>query len=189
MSLSIQYDKFLCKSVVFGLIAIVGFAGTGCSNFGGDKGVTVTRVEGAGTDPVDAQERQRRFKSAYEYGIKFARQKRYAEALAGFEEAVRLQPNSVPAQFNLAACYEGIGDPLKAIGIYNRILRVQPNDADCYHNLGTSYMKMHHLDRSPQWKKLAVQAWQRSLDLRPDQPQVREFLARANTKPVRQSGF
>jgi len=189
MSHSFNTKNVVCKSIALGMMVAVSTISTGCSHFGGDKGVTVTRVEGAGTEPINAQERQRRFKSAYDYGIKYARQKRYAEALAGFEEAVRLQPNSVPAQFNLAACYEGIGDPLKAIGIYNRILRVQPDDADCYHNLGTSYMKMHHLDRSPQWKKLAVQAWQRSLDLRPDQPQVREFLARANTKPVRRSGY
>jgi len=189
MSQLFNTNNVVCKSIALSIMVVVSTVSTGCSHFGGDKGVTVTRVEGAGTEPINAQERQRRFKSAYEYGIKYARQKRYAEALAGFEEAVRLQPNSVPAQFNLAACYEGIGDPLKAIGIYNRILRVQPDDADCYHNLGTSYMKMHHLDRSPQWKKLAVQAWQRSLDLRPDQPQVREFLARANTKPVRRSGY
>lgn len=179
------------RSVTTGLFAclLFGCGGFGCSSFGGEKGVTVAQVEGAGKEPLNEQERQRRFKNAYDYGIKYAREKRYAEALAGFEEAVRLQPNSVPAHFNLAACYEGIGDPLKAIGIYNRILRFRPDDSDCYHNLGTSYMKMYHLDKSPQWKKLAVQAWQRSLDLRPDQPKIKEYLVRANTKPVRRSGY
>ena len=176
------------KLAVVLLAVLTVTVGSGCSNWG-KQGVSVARVENAGVDPATPQERQRQYKSAYEYGIKYARQKRYAEALAGFEEAVRLQPNSVPAQFNLAACYEGIGDPLKAIGIYNRILRMSPNDSDCYHNLGTSYMKMYHLDRSPQWKKLALQAWQRSLELRPDQPRVKEFIARANIRPVRQSGF
>lgn len=126
------------------------------------------------------QQRQQRFVESYRAGMAYASRRSYAEAMAAFEEASRMRPDVTESLFNLAACYESIGDPLRAVGIYNRILRISPDDADCYHNLGTSYMKLYHLQKSASWKRMAKLAWEKSLTLRPDQPKIRAFLVRCD---------
>lgn len=153
----------------------------GCSNlkWGEEHRVSARPAIVDETKLTQAQ-RQDRFVSSYRAGMMYARQKSYPEAMAAFEEAAQMRPDSTEALFNLAACYESVGDPLRAIGIYNKILRLTPNDPDCYHNLGTSYMKLYYLQKSPSWKRMAILAWEKSLKLRPDQPKIRAYLARSD---------
>lgn len=153
----------------------------GCSNlkFGKDAKVSARHTV-VDENQLSPAERQRRFVESYRAGMTYAQQKSYAEAMAAFEEASRMRPNSTETLFNLAACYESIGDPLRAIGIYNKILRLTPDDPDCYHNLGTSYMKLYYLQKSPAWRRMAVVAWEKSLKLRPDQPKLKMYLARSS---------
>ncbi len=129
-------------------------------------------------------QRDKQFTAAHRAGMTHAERHEYGEAMAAFEEASRLRPDSTEALFNLAACYESIGDPLRAIGIYNRILAITPDDPDCYHNLGTSYIKLYHLQKSPAWKRMALIAWDKSLKLRPQQPKLRQYVARLETESL-----
>lgn len=124
-------------------------------------------------------QKRERFEAAFTQGLSLSQRGEYATALAAFERAQKLQPDCVEALFNLGACYEAIGDPAAAMDIYRRVLRLRPNDPDCYRNLGTSFIKMYYRDRSPGWKKMAENAWRRSLELQPAQPDVQKFLAQA----------
>jgi hypothetical protein len=38
---------------------------------------------------------------------------------------------------------------------------------------------MYYRERSPVWRKMARQAWRRSLELDPGQPDIRRFLTRS----------
>ncbi|MFH1418230.1 MAG: tetratricopeptide repeat protein [Planctomycetota bacterium] len=129
------------------------------------------------TPAMTPAERQRRFSSLYAEGLELAEQQQYAYALRAFEQAVALEPTSTDALFNLGACYDATGDPLRAVGIYRRILKVRPDDSDCYANLGTAFIKVYYRDRSPIWRKMAREAWQHALKLNADQPKVKDFLA------------
>ncbi len=138
----------------------------------------------AGVEVIDEspqyspQDRLARFRQAFAAGSGWIARGEYALALAAFEEALRMRPDSIDAMFNLAGCYEQIGEPTKAITLYKRVLAVAPDDAECYHNLGTSYIKLYHMEKSPAWRRMAERAWRRSLELNPQQPAVQEYLAR-----------
>jgi Flp pilus assembly protein TadD len=121
------------------------------------------------------------YRTCFTQGLKLAREKRYGLALGEFERAVALKPTSAEALFNLGACYEWTGDPLRAINIYRRVLELHPDDADCYANLGTSFIKMYYRDKSPVWRKMAREAWRHSLRLNPEQAAVKQYLARSES--------
>ena len=126
-------------------------------------------------------ERDRRLADIHAHAVGLAQEGRYSMALAAFEQALALKPDSVDTLFNIGACHEALGDPMLAVRIYRRILDVTPNDPDCYANLGTSYMKMYHRENSPVWRKMAREAWRRSLALKPDQPDIQAFLAQSES--------
>lgn len=123
------------------------------------------------------EERLLRFRQAFAAGNQWVARNEYGLALGAFEEALNMRPDSIDAMFNLAACYEQIGEPTRAIALYKKILAVAPNDAECYHNLGTSYIKLYHLEKSPTWRRLAERAWRRSLEINPQQPRLHAYLA------------
>lgn len=126
---------------------------------------------------LTAAQRAKIHREAYEEGLRLVSIGEYAEALGAFEIAVSMDPGSADALFNYGACREALGDPFMAINVYRRVLDLRPDDADCYRNLGTCYVKMYHRERNPAWKDLARQAWRRSLAIRAGQPDVTRFLA------------
>jgi tetratricopeptide (TPR) repeat protein len=126
--------------------------------------------------PMSRRERQQAFHDAYAEGMAYVAQREYGVALGSFEKAAALNPMSTEALFNLGACHEALGDPLRAIGIYRKIIELTPDDPDCYTNLGTSYVKMYHREKSPTWRRMALEAWDHSLRLKPNQPHVKRFI-------------
>lgn len=151
--------------------------GSGCADWSAQDRIQPTvRVERPKSPPMSRRQREQSFHAAYTEGMALAARHEYGVALGSFEKAAALNPMSTEALFNLGACHEALGDPLRAIGIYRRIIKLTPDDADCYTNLGTSYVKMYFRDNSPAWRRMALDAWKHSLKLNPDQPNVRRFL-------------
>ncbi len=133
------------------------------------------------TPTMSPAERERALTQAQAEGLQLAGEGRYGLALAAFEKAIELNPGSADTLFNIAACHEAMGDPMRAVTLYRQLLDVLPNDPDCYANLGTSYIKMYYRESSPVWRKMARKAWARSLELKADQADVRRFLAQTET--------
>ena len=138
-----------------------------------------TMVVAEGKKELSPEERERNYHHAFQAGLRSIREEQYGAALAAFEEAVKMNPDSTEAMFNLAACHEAVGDPLRAIHFYKSLAGRNPKDPDCYTNLGTSYIKMYYREKTPSWREMAIEAWRRSLAIRRDQPHVQKFLAQA----------
>jgi tetratricopeptide (TPR) repeat protein len=69
-------------------------------------------------------------------GIALNQAGRPAEALYHFQRAVRMDPGSFLAQYNLARALEQRDQPKEAIGRYDEALRLNPKSAAAHHHLG-----------------------------------------------------
>jgi tetratricopeptide (TPR) repeat protein len=162
-------------------IAVALCFATACSQF--ERKEPVTRqvvVERISNKPeLTPAERTKRYHECFSEGLQLVEQGRIGLALGSFEEAVAMDPASSDALFNLGACHERLGDPQRAINIYRAVLELTPQDPDCYANLGTSFIKMYYREKSPTWQKMAREAWRKSLEIKPAQPELRRYLAEA----------
>jgi len=129
--------------------------------------------------PLTPAEREEQYRLAFAHGLRLVAAEQYGLAMGAFEQAAMLKPDSPEALFNLGACHEAIGDPVRAMSFYHRVLEMTPGDADCYANLGTCFIKMYHREKSPVWRKMAFEAWHRALELDPDHAAARACRARA----------
>lgn len=163
-------------------VSLLALAGCG-SKYKTPPVTSRVEIENESPKALTAAEQDEKFNEVYEQGIDYVRIEQYGPALASFEEAIRLKPDHPDALFNLGACHEAVGDPLAAINIYRDVLKIRPDDPDCYANLGTSFIKMYHREKSPTWKKMATEAWERSLALNPQQPRVRGFIDGCRATP------
>jgi hypothetical protein len=68
-------------------------------------------------------------KAHFGRGVDLYKQARYREAIAEFQEAYRLRPHGV-IHFNLAQCYERLGDIPAALQAYHDYLRAVPDAED-----------------------------------------------------------
>src|SRR5690242_17142451 len=68
-------------------------------------------------------------KAHFNKGTAFYSQARYEEAIAEFEAAYRAKPHGV-INYNLAQCYEKLGDIGKALSKYQDYLREVPDAKD-----------------------------------------------------------
>ncbi|MBK8268352.1 MAG: tetratricopeptide repeat protein [Planctomycetes bacterium] len=177
----IQMKRMMQNSRRYPLVLSLLLLTVGCSESNAPKVRQAVSKENVinETPTLTTAERADRFKFAFEKGMEWVEQRQFGLALGAFEEAVNVNPASVEALFNLGACHEQIGDPTEAIRIYRQVLRISPGDPQCYVNLGTSYIKMFHIERSPAWRQMAIDAWKHALKLDPDQPGVRNYIAKA----------
>ena len=60
----------------------------------------------------------------------------YADARDSFQAALALQPEDPNLIFNLAQCYDRLGQPTRAEQLYRDCLRHSPEHAECRHALG-----------------------------------------------------
>ena len=167
-------------ALAFGPVLLVVLPGCGGIGRSKHSAPTMVQVEKeGGQKPSTPAEQAANFDQTYAEGLRLVKNGEYGLALGAFESACDSRPNSPEALFNLGACHEAIGDPLRAINYYRRVLDISPDDPDCYRNLGTSFIKLYYREKSPAWRKMAVDAWNRSLELKPDQPDVRSYLAQS----------
>ena len=166
-------------------LAIVALAAmlAGCSL--PEKKEDAIRVQPPEKPKLSPVDQQREYAQAYERGLALAQRRDYGLALGYFERAVELNPASIESRFALGACYEQTGDPVRAIRQYRQILEVHPDDADVFANLGTAYVKLYEREHNKLWLAMARDAWERSLTLRPGQPDVRNYLASLDARPRR----
>lgn len=78
----------------------------------------------------------------YEAGFELGSQGKLKEAIAEFDEAIRLDPNLSGAYNNRGIVYARLGQFKRAIQDYDEALRLNPQDAVAYYNRGTAYEKL-----------------------------------------------
>jgi tetratricopeptide (TPR) repeat protein len=106
---------------------------------------------------------------------------RSADAIAHYEEALRLKPGYAMAEFNLGNALAAVpGRRDEAIAHYGVALRLWPNHAEAHYNLGCA------LDRSPGRSAEAIVQYGEALRLSPDYVEAHYNLGRAlETMPGR----
>jgi tetratricopeptide (TPR) repeat protein len=97
---------------------------------------------------------------------------RTIEALACYERALALAPNSVDSLYNLGNLYHELGRPEQAIAHFERALRLNPNAAELHNNLG---LVLQDLDRLEE----AIACYRKALALRPEAVEILDNFAGA----------
>jgi hypothetical protein len=79
--------------------------------------------------PAAAPDEATRARDLFQAAQKLYKANKFAEAIAKFEEALAAKPHPV-IHFNLARCYEQLGEPAKALRSYRDYLRLSPDAKD-----------------------------------------------------------
>jgi tetratricopeptide (TPR) repeat protein len=96
-----------------------------------------------------------------DFGTGFARQRRFEEAGAEFQQAIALDPSCSEAHNNLGNILREMGKIAEAAVCFQRAAHINPAFAMAYNNLGTALRELGHL-------KEAVVQHQRALALAPN---------------------
>lgn len=92
----------------------------------------------------------------YEYGQFYFNRKNYEEAIRGFDYLLAVNPQSVGVYANKTACFEAMGEWLKAISVYEEMLELEYTKSFTYYKIGLCY-------KENKQQTLALQAFQKSL--------------------------
>jgi tetratricopeptide (TPR) repeat protein len=84
----------------------------------------------------------------YNRGIAYAKKSQYDRAIADFNQAIRLDPDSIFALNNRGAAYARKGQLDDAIADFNEAIRIDASYAITYNNRGIAYAKKGQYDRA-----------------------------------------
>jgi protein O-mannosyl-transferase len=102
-------------------------------------------------------------------GVELAGQKRFAEAIVHFKEALRVKPDHASAYANWGNVLQELGRLDEAIESYEKALQLDPNHADTHRGLGLALARQGRLDE-------AVEHLARVIELTPNPAELREKL-------------
>jgi len=94
-------------------------------------------------------------------GIEYVEQGRLDEAIAEFEEAIKINPDDAKAHYNLGLTYDNQGRLDEAIAEYKEAIRLNPDDANAHLNLGVAYADQGQLEE-------AIAEYQEAIRIHPD---------------------
>ena len=97
----------------------------------------------------------------YNLGVALARLGRMPEAVAQFEQALRIRPDSPWVDLDLANALSRLGRVPEAIGHYEQVVRAWPSHATAHNNLGVILAKTGRLPE-------AIEHFQQALKYEPD---------------------
>jgi tetratricopeptide (TPR) repeat protein len=75
-------------------------------------------------------------------------QQRLPEAVALYEQTLRLEPRRAKALYNLANTFDQLGQSEDAVRSYREALRIDPADVDARNNLGITLLRAGRLDEA-----------------------------------------
>jgi Flp pilus assembly protein TadD len=121
-------------------------------------------------------------KALLEKGKELYRDDQDNEAVATFEQAVKLDPELAEAHFRLALSYEAVGksenaesEYKKSVEAYKKYLDANPDDAEAHYNLGQSYANLANYSE-------AIREYRQATKLKEDDPDIYYDLGVAHTK-------
>ena len=77
----------------------------------------------------------------FEIAEKLLAEKKYDESIANFKEIIKIEPNLIPAIYNLGLCYEFSNQLDKAELSYNKCYTLKPGEIRFINNLAVIYLK------------------------------------------------
>ena len=89
-------------------------------------------------------------------GILLSQQNRNEEAIAHFEESVRLNPKGGAGYRNLGNCLQMVGRNAEAIGAFNQALWINQNDAESHFRLGYAQLMGGNIDLAYQQYRMLL---------------------------------
>jgi tetratricopeptide (TPR) repeat protein len=98
------------------------------------------------------------------------------KSMEAYAEAAKLQPNNASAWLNYAAAAQAVGSGGRAIVALNRAIELAPQDAEAWRMLGDTKLQIYRARNDQAMLKETIAAWEKSLQLQPDQPQLTEQL-------------
>jgi len=84
----------------------------------------------------------------YDRGISDYKEKKYDEAMAAFDRAIRVDPDFHPAYFMRAVVHRQRGEFDAAIADYASVIRLKPDEANAYYNRALIYLDLGDPDRA-----------------------------------------
>jgi Flp pilus assembly protein TadD len=106
------------------------------------------------------------------FGAELLKQGKLAEAIAEFQQAVRLDPSYTAAHRNLGYAQDRAGQADEAIAAYRQALALEPRDALTLNNLGVLFDKQRRSDE-------ALAAFVAAASVDPASPTIQQNLANA----------
>jgi Flp pilus assembly protein TadD len=118
------------------------------------------------------------FEAQYNYGVIAYRLRNYNPALAAYEMALAIRPNSVDARYNFALALKAAGYVTDAVNELNKILETSPDEARVHLALGNIYAQQ--LFDPP----AARQHYLKVLQLNPRNPQAPDIQFWLSSNPT-----
>ena len=84
----------------------------------------------------------------FKKGVELQEQKRFQEALAEFDEAIRRDPHSAVAYYGRGNAYYDVGQFQRGIEDLDDAIRLDPGDGGAYNNRGAAYGNLGQFQRS-----------------------------------------
>ena len=121
-------------------------------------------------------------KALLDKGKQLYRDDQDSEAVAAFQQAVKLDPDLAEAHFRLALGYEALAKQedaesqyKKAVEAYKKHLEANPDDAEAHYNLGQTYANLGNYSE-------AIRSYRQATKLKSDDPDMYYDLGVAHTK-------
>ncbi|MCF7803027.1 MAG: tetratricopeptide repeat protein [Candidatus Marinimicrobia bacterium] len=121
----------------------------------------ITAMEKAGKDPIDALKTRwenNKENSTYgvEYGEKLFERGEYQKAVNVFREVTSIDSENIRAWNRLAAAYDNLEQPAKAIEAYRGILNIDPQRKDIVADIAELYIQMKEFQQAMDWASRAI---------------------------------
>lgn len=69
---------------------------------------------------------------------------KYTQAIAAFQEAIKLDPNHYKAHYRMGVLHERLDDPIKADAAFRKAIEIRPTYSASFVNLGNMYIDYGH---------------------------------------------
>jgi tetratricopeptide (TPR) repeat protein len=117
----------------------------------------------------------------YNLGVVYSFLRKEDQAIANFERAIQLQPHYWAAWYNIGQlCLLEKEDFSRALHCFDRALAIVPDYVSAYHQKGVAYELLGDTAKAVEW-------WEKTLMLDPDNKQAMENIQRVTGRSPRRS--
>lgn len=109
-----------------------------------------------------------------EKGSTFDDEGNFAAAIEEFKKSLEYDSEEPNTLFNLGIVYLKTNKPSDAEKVFEKLSKILPNDSEVFNLLGIAHSGAEN-------KQEAIQAWEKSLALQPDQQKVKDMITEMKT--------